>query len=112
MKANLSRRLEKLEHESAALGIQCGTDWGAMAEVRDQLLHTAQTHDGISSCTQLGKELDELGPMGLYCEIRSNVLAEQGAVLTISESLAERLARSLGTTPDELKLMIDDGRFG
>jgi hypothetical protein len=112
MKAKVSRRLEKLEHESATFGIQRDADWGTMAEVRHELLHAAQVHAGKAACTQLSDELDQLGPMGLYCEILSNVLAEQGIVRTSFESLAETLARGLGTTTDELKLIIDDGRFG
>jgi hypothetical protein len=82
-----------------------------MAEFRDELLAHAE-HQGATSVAEVGAELEQLGPSGLWREAARGYLSDHGFVQSSSESFAETMARALGISTHELRVCIADGRIG
>jgi hypothetical protein len=53
--------------------------WGGVAHARDEILHLAG-EQGESSVGEMKRQLDELGPDGLWREVVQSVLADHGFV--------------------------------
>jgi hypothetical protein len=97
----MDRRLAKLEKIFAPV-LDIKDPWGRMAEFRDKLLHQAEER-GAPSVAELSKELEQLGPLGLWREAARGYLTDHGFVQSESESFAETMARALGINTDELR---------
>ena len=106
----ISKRLERLETLFAPRAAK-EDDWGGKAGMHDELLRLAARF-GEPRCSEIRKELDVLGPAGLWCEAVRSLLADHGYVQTGDESFAETVARSLDIRTDELRLYIAHGRIG
>jgi hypothetical protein len=106
----LNKRLQKLEMVVARRTV--GDDgWGGMAFLRDRLLRVAEPW-GESRVTEMKRELDSLGPRGLWCEVCRTFLADHGVVQRRDESLAETIARALGIDSSDLTVLLQEGRIG
>ncbi len=109
MKA-ISKRLQRLETLFAPQADK-EDDWGGMTGVRDEMLRGAACL-GEPRCSEIRRELDALGPAGLWCEAVRSLLADHGYVQAGDESFAETVARSLDIRTDELRGCIAQGRIG
>ena len=105
----ISKRLLRLERALAPPAVDVG--WGGMAHTRDQILRLAATWPE-SSVAELKRQLDELGPDGLWLEGIRIYLRDHGFVQSNNESLAETTARALKITTQELAAWITQGRLG
>ena len=106
----ISKRLLKLERVLAHPATDVG--WGGMAHTRDEVLHLAAATWSESSVAELKRQLDELGPDGLWLEGVRSYLRDHGFVQSSDESLAETTARALGITTPEPAACIAQGRTG
>jgi hypothetical protein len=106
----IDKRLEKLEKTFAPL-VKEGDDWGSMARARDELLRDAEQR-GTPPVAQLKKELDDLGPIGLWRETVRCLLQKYGFVQSNGESFADTLGRALGMHSEELRACIVQGQIG
>ena len=91
----ISKRLLKLERVLASPVTDVG--WGGMAHTRDEVLHLAAATWSESSVAELKRQLDELGPDGLWLEGVRSYLRDHGFVQSSDESLAETTAGHWGS---------------
>ncbi len=104
------RRLLKLEQSFAPPATIADT-WGSMARARDAVLRQAELV-GESRLAEVTKELDELGPLGLWQELVRSLLLVHGFVQRSDESFAATVARALGISIYDLREYIAQGRIG
>jgi hypothetical protein len=100
----IDRRLQKLER-SLALRVWNGDDWGSLASVRDEIVRLAALQ-GDSGAAEIKKQLNALGPHGLWLEAVRGYLKDHGFVQGGDESLAETMARALNIGTDQLRMRI------
>lgn len=106
----ISRRLEKLE-KIIAPTVEKDDGWGSMAPLREQLLRQAQER-GEPFVADMKKQLDAMGPLGLWSELARVHLGDHGFVQQGTESFAETMCRALGIGSSELRVSIQEGRLG
>jgi hypothetical protein len=100
---NRIRRLESILIPAGAFD-----RWGKMAAVRDDLIRRAAP----AYQAELRRELEELGPTGVWREMARHFLADHGFTQTERESLAETMARALDIGTENLRVLIAEGRIG
>lgn len=108
--STIRRRLEKLE-KTLAPHAEEDAGWGTMARYRDLILSHAKQR-GESFYEDAEKQLEAMGPSGLWSEAVRSLLKNHGFVQNGIESFAETVCRALGIKSAELNLLIQDGRLG
>ena len=108
---SLNRRLQQLETVFISR-VENNNEWGSLAQFRNQLLRRATECAGQACVEQYTKELDELGPTGLWRELVRSYLGDHGFEQARSESLAETTARALGIDTAELRALMQQGQLG
>ena len=106
----ICRRLQKLEQVFVPAVVP-GDVWGSMAGVRDKLLRLSEPQ-GSEAVAQFRRELDELGPTGLWRETVRCHLRGHGIVQGANESLADMTSRALGINNQELTAHFEHGTIG
>jgi hypothetical protein len=105
----ISKRLHKLETLFAPRVAE-DADWGAMTDARDQILRLVEPR-GQAAVAEMNRQLDALGPHGLWLAAVRGYLADHGFVQTGDESFAETMA-SAGQGTDQLRVRIAQGQIG
>ena len=101
--ATLQRRLAPLApHEDP---------WGPSAQYRDLIVRHAAER-GASFATEVKRQLDEIGPGGLWLELVGAHLNSLGYEQQANESFAETMTRALGIGMIQFKGYMSDGRLG
>jgi hypothetical protein len=82
----------------------------AWPPLRNQVLKLARA-SGESHIAEIEAQLDSLGPHGLWCEVCRSVLADSAIFQSGDESFAETIARALGISIDELRILMARGQI-
>lgn len=104
------QRLDKLEKTLRPL-VEEDAGWGTMARYRGLILSHAKQR-GEPSYADAERQLDAMGPRGLWNEAVRGLLSEHGFVEDGVESLAELVCRALGIGISELRVRLEEGRLG
>jgi hypothetical protein len=82
-----------------------------MAECRDELLAQAEQRSE-PTVAEFRKELEQLGPLGLWRETARGYLDDHGFVQSETECFTATTTRALGIDTDELRVCIAENRIG
>src|SRR5260370_36170559 len=97
----ISKRLANVEKVFAP-ATESEDRWGSMAEFRDELLAHAE-QQGATSVAEVGAELEQLGPLGLWRGRARGYLSDHGVIPTRNETLAANMARALGVSTHRVR---------
>jgi hypothetical protein len=103
----ISKRLQKLEKILAPQTVEIHP-WGSMVKVRNELLCVAAAK-GQADAISIERELEDLGPHGLWLEMVRTFLAGHQIIQNGDESFTETIARALGIDSEDLRSFIARG---
>src|SRR5260370_36033106 len=105
----ISKRLANVEKVFAP-ATESEDRGGSMAEFRDELLAHAEQH-GATSVAEVGAELEQLGPLGLWREAARGYLSGHRVLQTRNQSPAATKGRAVGISTPEVSGCISRRRI-